>query len=465
MDGVAETLPVILCWIVVAAPALGLLITGLSAILELPVKERATNHVTQASVAVGLMAALAMLIVMLVSGRRSIPVELGQWIALEEHDLRFVFKFVFDRLSVAFCLLSFVLCGVVGAFARVYLHREPGYRRFYVLFAVFVLGMTVSSIAGTIETLFAGWELVGLSSAMLVMFFQERPAPVRSGLRVWVVYRVADAAFMVAAVALHHLAGKGDFAHMTGAGVWPEGVAPVTSSQAFAVGVLLLVAAAGKSALVPFVGWLPRAMEGPTPSSAIFYGALSVHLGAFLLLRTSPLLDASMELSALVVVLGLGTAVYAAIAGRTQTDIKSALAFASLTQVGLIVAEIGLGLRYLALAHIIGNACLRTLQLLRAPSLLHDDHQIAGAIGADLPRDGGRRRRRLPKRWSDALYRLGYDRERFDTLLANCVVEPLLRVLRGCDALERRWTDLLGGGGSRESDQIPPAADSLDDAR
>src|SRR5262249_33172175 len=159
------------------------------------------------------------------------------------------------------------------------------------LYALFVLGMVVSSLAGNIETLFAGWELVGLSSALLVAFFQERPAPARNGLWVWVVYRVADAAFLLAAVVMMHLAGRGDFDMLTGIRdnlSWPEGTAVVSSGTALIVGLLLLVAAAGKSALVPFSGWLPRAMEGPTPSSAVFYGALSVHLGAFLLLRVGP---------------------------------------------------------------------------------------------------------------------------------------------------------------------------------
>ena len=117
-------------------------------------------------------------------------------------------------------------------------------------------------------------------------------------------------------------------------------------------------------------------MEGPTPSSAVFYGALSVHLGAFLLLRVSPILEASLLLSILVDRPRIDLGDFWSLAARVQSDIKSALAFASLTQVGLIVAEIGLGLRYIALIHIIGHACLRTLQLLRAPSLLHDYHTI-----------------------------------------------------------------------------------------
>src|SRR4029077_17039183 len=134
-----------------------------------------------------------------------------------------------------------------------------------------------------------------------------------------------------------HLSGEGDFYGLLGQGNWPDEVCQLTSQQALIVGLLLLVAAAGKSGLVPFSGWLPRAMEGPTPSSAIFYGALSVHLGAFLLLRVGPLIQLSLGLCVIVVVLGLVTAVFASIAGSAQTDIKSALCYACLSQVGLIV--------------------------------------------------------------------------------------------------------------------------------
>jgi NADH:ubiquinone oxidoreductase subunit 4 (subunit M) len=104
--------------------------------------------------------------------------------------------------------------------------------------------------------------------------------------------------------------------------MWPQGDCVLTSHQSLMVGLLFLLAAAGKSALVPFSGWLPRAMEGPTPSSAVFYGALSVHLGAFLMLRISPILEQSLTLRMIVISLGLITAVFAAIAGRVQTDIN-----------------------------------------------------------------------------------------------------------------------------------------------
>jgi NAD(P)H-quinone oxidoreductase subunit 5 len=259
---------------------------------------------------------------------------------------------------------------------------------------------------------------------------------------------------LIAAVAIHHFTGTGDFDALLGARPWPEGHAALTSHQALLVGLLLLIAAAGKSALVPFCGWLPRAMEGPTPSSAIFYGALSVHLGAFLLLRVSPILELSLVLSLAVVAVGLITASFAAISARVQTDIKSALAFASLTQVGIIVAEIGFGLRYVALVHILGHACLRTLQLLRAPTLLHDYHTLENAIGRHLTHEPESWQNRLPGHFRGWLYRFALERGYFDGLLNEFVVSPFKRMFQWCDAMERRWTDWLSRGHSRASDDV-----------
>jgi NAD(P)H-quinone oxidoreductase subunit 5 len=279
---------------------------------------------------------------------------------------------------------------------------------------------------------------------------------------------------------MHHLRGEGDFDALLGFAPWPEAQSDVTSTQALVVGLMLLLAAAGKSALVPFSGWLPRAMEGPTPSSAVFYGALSVHLGAFLLMRTSPLLQRSLFLVTLVIALGLTTAIFAYVAGTVQTDIKSALSFASLSQVGIIVTEIGvagvagwiaahtdaqiasgaarvaLWLRYVALVHFLGHACLRTLQFLRAPSLLHDYHLLENAIGEHVPRFAEPAGRLANGRAEARLYRFAMERGYLDAILIAFVVAPFVRALRWCDSLERNWTDWLSGGTSRESDQVKP---------
>lgn len=461
---------------VVGAPLAMVLMLGLSSLLGRPLSERTIGRCVQLAVITGLLAALTILGLMLSVGMRHVSIELGSWVHIPHYH--FKIDFVFDRLSVPFVILTFLLCGTIGAFANKYMHREPGFNRFFVFYSLFVFGMIVTSLAGTIETLFAGWELVGLSSTLLVAYYHERSAPVRNGLRVWCVYRVSDAALLIASVALHHLTGEGEFDQFLGSGPWPEGVASLTSQQAFVVGLLLLVAAAGKSALVPFSGWLPRAMEGPTPSSAVFYGALSVHLGAFLLLRVSPILDLSPWLSVAVVLAGLVTALFASFAGRVQTDIKSALSFASMTQVGFIVAEIGLtsliiygtgwtklgyALRYLTLVHILGHGCLRTLQFVRAPTLLLDYHTLENAIGASLSHSPGPWERRIPERWRVWLYRFALERGYLDALLADYLVHPFLSVLRRCDALERRWTDFLAGSPSRESEQTPPTPESLEE--
>lgn len=239
-----------------------------------------------------------------------------------------------------------------------------------------------------------------------------------------------------------------------GAGIWPEGTAAVTTSQALMVGSLLLIAAAGKSALFPFSGWLPRAMEGPTPSSAIFYGALSVHLGAYLLLRVSPLLDASLTLRVMVIGLGLISAASGAVMSRVQNDIKVSLAYASLTQVGIIVVEIGLGLQYLALIHIIGHACLRTMQLLRAPTLLRDYNELENKMGTRLPRESRTGSKLLPAWFQTWSYRFGFDRAFMDLSLDRWVLRPFLALFRWFDHLEHRATDLMSNESSRESDQI-----------
>jgi NAD(P)H-quinone oxidoreductase subunit 5 len=267
---------------------------------------------------------------------------------------------------------------------------------------------------------------------------------------------------LLAAILMHHLQGEGNFDDLMRGGVWPEGHAVVAGTPVLGVGLLLLLAAAGKSALVPFSGWLPRAMEGPTPSSAVFYGALSVHLGAYLLLRVSPLLETSVWLSALVLSLGLATACYAYLIGSVQTDIKSALSFASLVQVGLIVAEIGLGFRYLALAHLLGNACLRTLQFIRAPSLLQDYHRLENAIGDQLPRLPGPFRL-APPRLQVWLFRFALERGYLDALLLRYLVTPFRRLFTTFDSWERRWTDWLTGRPSRELSHLPTPRASIEE--
>jgi NAD(P)H-quinone oxidoreductase subunit 5 len=165
-------------------------------------------------------------------------------------------------------------------------------------------------------------------------------------------------------------------------------------------------------------------MEGPTPSSAVYYGALSVHAGCYLLWRAGPVIRSSLVAQTLVIAIGLGTTVFAAIAARVQTNVKSALSYATLTQVGVIVVEIALGLRTLAFVHLLGNACIRLVQFLTAPNVLLDLHGLE---------EGATRSARRPRAYAFALQEGG-----LDVLLDSLVVRPFLALARAGQRLDAR---------------------------
>ncbi|UVS81413.1 proton-conducting transporter membrane subunit [Actinokineospora sp. UTMC 2448] len=292
-------------------------------------------------------------------------------------------------LERSFVVLVGVLGALIGMFSRRYLHREPGFLRFHLLLCLFVAAAEVVVVAHDLRQTLVGWEVCGLASALLIAFFHQRRGPLDHGLRAFCVYRLCDIG-LVLLVTL------------------PHAPAPVA-------GGLVLLAAIGKSAQFPLGGWLPRAMEGPTPSSAIFYGAISVSLGPYLLLHTRPLWDASTLAHAAIITVGVLTALHATVIARVQTDIKSALAYASMTQVALVFIEVGLGWTVLAAVHLAAHAVLRTGQFLRSPSLLHDHHLLEQDLAGPLP-PTGRFFTALPEPARIHLYRYGIARGHTDTL-------------------------------------------------
>lgn len=434
---------------VVVLPAVAVFALAVPAWLRLPLSERTINGIVAAAFA-GAAAAAALLVPpILASDSSRVVAPIGVWFQVGHH--LFAWTLVADRLAVPFALFTAVLVGLIGAFSRRYMHREPGYRRFYLLLALFGAGVELVVLAGNLDLLYFGWEIVGLASALLIAFFRERAKPVEHGLRAFATYRACDMGLLAAAVLLHHTTGSAAVslatpgsASLTAPGaVWAGFSGPADAVPAALIGFLLLWAAMGKSAQVPIGGWLPRAMEGPTPSSAIFYGAISIHLGAYLLLRAAPLLEQVPLVAGAVCAVGAATALHATFVGRAQTDIKSALAYASMTQVGLIFVEIGLGYRMLPLAHLVGHAAVRSLQILRSPSLLHDHRHLEQAMGRQLPRTGGHIERLVPRSLQPWLYRHAIERGYFDALLLDYAVGGVFGVFRALDRLDRAWTARL----------------------
>jgi NAD(P)H-quinone oxidoreductase subunit 5 len=409
----------------VGSPVVLFGILGGASLLNRPLPERWTGVLAAGSMTVACAALMSALAVAGATRTGPLLLSFGSWSASRDGGI--AIEFLVDRASLGFGALSAAIVGVVSAFSYRYLHREPGYHRYFVLLSLFVTGMLLVALAGNVEVLFVGWELVGLSSALLVGFFHDRPAPVANALRVFSVYRVSDAAMLSAAVLLRHTAGTDSLALLFGARGAPA--IELTGSTATVIAILLIVAVAAKSALLPFSGWLPRAMEGPTPSSAVYYGSLSIHAGCFLLLRSAPLLAHSPAARALAVALGLATTAFAALATRVQSDVKSSLAYAALTQVGLIVVEIALGWTTIAFLHLAGHACFRLLQFLSAPNVLHDLHGMEDPLQERSPRAVGLEVL-LPDRWRRRLYLLALERGFLDNLLDRAIVTPFTAAAR-----------------------------------
>jgi NADH:ubiquinone oxidoreductase subunit 5 (subunit L)/multisubunit Na+/H+ antiporter MnhA subunit len=425
---------------VVAAPGAVFGVLALLWLAGYAASERVVSKITALTFSTSILAVAAIFWMVVVRGSGAITVTFGNWFAVG--DYHFPLVLMLDRTSLPFFAMTVALAGLIGEFSVTYLHRERGFLRFFLLLHLFTFGSLLAFSAGSFDLLVGGWEIVGITSVLLIAFFQRRTAPVENALRVFAVYRASDIGLLVAVFAMHHWAGTASF---------DRGLPGVSPAQATTIGVLLLLAAAGKAAQVPFSGWLPRAMEGPTPSSAIFYGAISIHAGAYLLLRAQPLIAQSHLATGLVIAIGLATAIHGTMAGRASADAKTMLAYASLTQVGVVFVEIGLGWKWLAVAHILGHATVRTLQFLRAPSMLHDYHKMHSAVGGELSRTGQHIGTLLPERVQLWLYRWSLDRGHLDTILDRCVVEPLTRLSRLFARL-----DGIGAGSPAESRDDQP---------
>lgn len=233
------------------------------------------------------------------------------------HGSHFNIDFIVDSMALIFLGLSFLLAILTADFSESYLHQDPGYARFFLLFLLACFGISVVLVSDHLGVTLIGWECLGITSALLVAFFHTRNSPVQNALRIFTTYRAADLGLLGALMVSHHWIGESSFRALN------EHAPLLPAAGLLTLGGCLMLSALGKASLLPFFPWLPKAMEGPTPSSALFYGAFSVHAGPYLLLRASSVWDASPILSAILVVLGVTSAVFASYLGRVRADRKS----------------------------------------------------------------------------------------------------------------------------------------------
>lgn len=337
-------------------------------------------------------------------------------------NIEIFIDFFFDRITAVFALVGSILAVVVVIFSRYYMHRDGGFKRYFSTILLFFLAYNLIVFAGNFETLFIGWEALGVCSFILIAFYRDRYLPVKNAMKVISIYRFGDICLVLSMWMSHHL--------------WHENItflklqdhelvsAHLHQHGGYAVFIILmiLVASLVKSAQFPFSSWLPRAMEGPTTSSAIFYGSLSVHLGVFLLLRTYPYWSTVPTIQVLLIVSGVVTSIIASGIAKVQSSVKAQIAYASTAQIGLMFIEIALGFHTLALLHFAGNAFLRTYQLLVSPSTL--SYLIHNMVFSFTPKDKSRMENAFYSRVRSTFFMLSMKEWNIDSTLHRFMWNP-----------------------------------------
>lgn len=348
----------------IAFPLLGLILSFIGNNKQ----EKYVYWTSFSSLLLNLFCFLILIVYWLTSGAESLFFE-GP-VLYNSKETEFSINFFFDGFSALYLFVSTVLTTLVAIFSKFYMHREKGFKRFYNNLLFFYLGLVVVLLSGNLETLFVGWEILGVTSFFLIGFYRERYLPVKNALKVVSLYRVADIALLLGIWICHHYFGRSiNFIDFPSLG---EGQAHITNVRLFEFIIpgMFLLAAMVKSAQLPFSSWLPRAMEGPTTSSAIFYGSLSVHIGVFLLIRTSPFWEDNPYFQATIIAVGLTTTIAATLMARVQSSVKTQIAYSAIAQIGIMFIEVALGFHWLAMIHFASNAFLRCYQLLVSPSVL-----------------------------------------------------------------------------------------------
>ena len=313
---------------------------------------------------------------------REVTVTLFDWLSVG--TLHVPAALLIDPLSVTMCLFVTGISALIHLYSIGYMHGERDFRKFFIYLNLFVFSMLVLVLANNLVLTFVGWEGVGLCSYWLVSFYFDRDSAASAGKKAFIYNRVGDLGLLIAMFLIfsrtHTLTYLGVFGH---AGTLTPTVATLTV-------LALLLAATGKSAQIPLFNWLPDAMEGPTPVSALIHAATMVTAGVYLLVRMSPVLAMSSSGRMTIAVIGGVTAFVAATIATSQKDIKKVLAFSTVSQIGYMVLAVGVGAYSAAIFLMISHAFFKALLFLGSGSVIHSlngeqDMRLMGGLRKYLP--------------------------------------------------------------------------------
>ena len=295
---------------------------------------------------------------------KGVSIELFQWISNPDISI----GFTLDGLSGIMLILVTGLSFVIQLFSTSYMEKDENYNNYYIYFNFFVFSMLLLVMSSNFLVMFFGWELVGLSSYLLISFWSKKPAAAKAGNKAFVINRVGDFGFLIGLMIILDNFNTFDFYKIL------NNSNEVSENTITLISLFLLLGAFGKSAQFPLFSWLPDAMEGPTPASALIHAATMVTAGVFMLVRISPLLQHSNLASLLITVFGLITALLAAFSAINQYDIKKVLAYSTISQLGFMFIAIGAGAYVAAIFHLVTHAFFKALLFLGAGAVIHSMH-------------------------------------------------------------------------------------------
>ncbi|PWB48594.1 MAG: NADH-quinone oxidoreductase subunit L [Candidatus Methylomirabilota bacterium] len=352
-------------WLIPVIPLVGSLIVGLAG--------RRMSRGLIAALACGAAALSLILSVLSLADLLSLPREarvlhasLGSWIA--SGDLSVSFAFLFDPLSAVMALVVSGVGLLIHIYSIGYMKEHRDYHRFFALLNLFLAEMLILVLADNYLLLFVGWEGVGLCSYLLIGFWFERPAAAAAGTKAFLVNRIGDAAMVVGLIWMILLFGSLDFRIVSADA---PSVLAYGSMTASLLTLLLFIGATGKSAQLPLYVWLPDAMEGPTPVSALIHAATMVTAGVYLVARSAPLFQLAPVSLEIVAWVGGLTALYAASIALVQTDIKRVIAYSTISQLGYMFLGLGVGAYAAGIFHLMTHAFFKALLFLSAGSVIH----------------------------------------------------------------------------------------------
>ncbi|MGA2295174.1 MAG: NADH-quinone oxidoreductase subunit L [Acidimicrobiales bacterium] len=326
-------------------------------------KEKQVGYLGTGVVAVSFVLSVVAFFLLLNRSPHQVTVNLFSWISVG--TLHVPAALLIDPLSITMCLFVTGISALIHLYSIGYMHGEKDFRKFFLYLNLFVFSMLLLVMANNLVLTFVGWEGVGLCSYWLVSFYFDRDAAASAGKKAFIYNRVGDVGMLVAMFLL--FSRTGTLTYLT---IFDK-AGTLTPTVATLVVLTLLLGATGKSAQIPLFNWLPDAMEGPTPVSALIHAATMVTAGVYLLCRMSPILALSVPGRTTIAIVGGVTAFVAATIACSQKDIKKVLAFSTVSQIGYMVLAVGVGAYSAAIFLMISHAFFKALLFLGSGSVIH----------------------------------------------------------------------------------------------